>query len=549
MKLRIKNELKKLQRDYAAGQTEAALEKMRRLMDKEPTNLRICGTYADMLRALGRYDELVPILEMLVLKVENIKLITNLIGAYLRLNKIEKAEELHKVVAEKYPKDLEVLRIAQRIETIKKNPAAALKIALEVVSLDPKNPSSHNNLGVTLSDMLMFDQAKIAFETVLALDPENIDALQNIAYIAIVKNNDEEAIKYNEKALEILEKNKINISKDRIKWPLSFCYLRGGNLKKGWEYYDSGFNLELSPATRRSPNRKFKVPRWEGQDLKDKSILVWREQGLGDEIRYLSCIHDLIDVANHVVLESDLRLVKVLKESFPSCSVRPALWDESTGLPRYKVDYDYHISIASLPRYLRNTREAFLNPKPYIIPDRKLKQEISEVFQRTLSPGLKVGFSWRSGNIDNMRSLSYLNLVEWSSILKLKGCNFINLQYGDVEGELSAAEKNLGVKIHRWPDLDLKNDLEATFALMSELDLVISVGNAVASMSPAVGTETWQLLPQEHWVELPGLKLPHYPWSDKLKNFHGNKELGIKVALINAGEKLAEMLKINSSEK
>jgi hypothetical protein len=228
----------------------------------------------------------------------------------------------------------------------------------------------------------------------------------------------------------------------------------------------------------------------------------------------------------------------------PEIDARPTMIDAGSGKSLYKLDYDVHIPVASLPRYLRSTRESFLNPKNYIIPEPNLSKEIREKLIPLSESGLKIGISWRSGTMDPTRNKHYLNLADWTEVLTLKGCHFINLQYGDVEAELSSAERALNIKIHRWSDLDLKNDLEATFALISNLDLVITVGNAVASMSPIVGTETWQILPGRHWVELPGLQLPHYPWSKNLRNIHPENGAVISTTMPTIRQRIMDKLDV-----
>ena len=506
---------------FKDGQREDGLKKIRLIRSKVKNDLLLEAAYAEMLQHTQEYDELISLLTNLIDKHDaNLTVFGALFDAYIQVKEYNKAEVLLEKIKEKFEPSVRVSKLSQQLSYAKKDYKNSLKFALEVVRMDPTSSMAYNNVGLSLSEMGLHDQSGVAFETAVQLDSENIDAIQNMAFIAYNMGDVDKSIQLNERSLELLEKKGKRGSLNRIKWHLSFGYLFKGDLAKGWEYYDEGFSPDIPEGTRRGPSRDFSVPRWSGEDLKNKTILVWREQGLGDELRYGSCLPDLVSMAGKVIVECDHRLCKVLQDSMPEILARPPLFDKITKKSFYKLDYDFHIPIASLPRYFRSTRESFLSVTDYIKPEPKLTKEIKDHFDVKMKSGLKIGISWRSGVMDPTRNKFYLNLVEWSEILQLKNCHFVNLQYGDVEPEITAAENALGVKIHRWPDLNLKDDLEAAFALMANMDLVISVGNAVASMAPLVGTETWQLIPSVHWVELKGLDLPHYPWSKNLINFH-----------------------------
>ncbi len=508
-------------REFKNGHEAEGMRKIGLIRSKVKDDLLLEAAYAELLQRTNQLDELIPVLSNLIDKHDaNLTIYAALFDAYIKTKKYVDAETLLVKIKEKFGVSVKTIKLSQQLSYVQKDYKNALKFALEVVSLDPISSMSYNNLGLSLSEMGLNEQGYVAFETAFQLDNENVDAIQNLAYGAYNMGDIDRSIELNELALKLLDKKGKRGSKSRIKWHLSFAYLFKGDLKKGWEYYDEGFSEEIPEDTRRGPGRNFSVPRWSGESLENKTILVWREQGLGDELRYGCCLPDLVSRAGKVIVECDRRLCKVLQESMPEILARPPLWDKITKNSLYKLDYDFHIPIASLPRYFRPTRESFLNVTDYIKPEPKLTKEIKDHFDVKMKSGLKIGVSWRSGVMDPTRNKFYLNLVEWSEILQLKNCHFVNMQYGDVESEMTAAENALGVKIHRWPDLNLKDDLEAAFALMANVDLVISVGNAVASMAPLVGTETWQLIPSAHWVELKGLNLPHYPWSKNITNFH-----------------------------
>jgi ADP-heptose:LPS heptosyltransferase len=119
-----------------------------------------------------------------------------------------------------------------------------------------------------------------------------------------------------------------------------------------------------------------------------------------------------------------------------------------------------------------------------------------------------------------MRNDHYTVLSDWRDILSQPDLQFINLQYGEPEDELLEMELALGIQILRWPDIDLKNDLESVLALCSCLDSVISVGTAVSSLAPAVGTPTL-LLTKQNWIMLGEDRF--YPWHQNVKPLVASK--------------------------
>jgi hypothetical protein len=114
------------------------------------------------------------------------------------------------------------------------------------------------------------------------------------------------------------------------------------------------------------------------------------------------------------------------------------------------------------------------------------------------------------------RNLNYTSLRDWGSLFSNPNYQFINLFHGDCESELLEAESKFGIKILRWNDFDLKNDLETVLALVSVLDCVVSVGTAVSVIAAAAGTKTLVLL-QRSWVLLG--ENDKYPWFPSAQPF------------------------------
>ena len=379
--------------------------------------------------------------------------------------------------------------------------------ALEAIKLRPSDPLPHSNLGGGFMSLGKFEEARICFETALLLDPDSGQANTNMGVILSKQRKYEEAIQYAEKALKIYEKTNNIDEIDKVKFHLSLGYLQCGNLEKGWAYYDNGLNIKDNSG--RWPHRIFPVPQWKGEDIVGKTIMVWREQGLGDEIMFYSAIKYLYEKAEKIIIECDHRLQSILQRSFPECIVRPQMMDKNNQSPF--VDFDIHTPVGSLYSNIFTSIDRYSNIKPYLIPCAKLV----EFYNQRLGPRdgkLRVGLSWRSGLLNPLRNRHYVPINEWGNVLELNNIQFVNIQYGDVSHELEVVGNSFGVCVNNWPDLDLKNDQDALAALLVNLDIVITIPNAVAQLAGALGVKSlWMnVVPDPYQMGLIS-KYPHFP--------------------------------------
>jgi len=433
---------------------------------------------------------------------------------YLRTFRHHQAAKLLKHALILDPFKIDTYLNLVNVYCILKDTSTAMHYALEAIKIEPTSSKAFNNLGSVLNNMALFEEANIAFQTAYDLDNSNIESLVNLASIQIMQSNTDKAIKIYESALRKLSK-KSKSHVDVIKFLLSFEYFKKGKLKKGYEYYDYGFHPNIPSNSARNPPRKFTKPIWDGSSLKDKTLLVWKEQGLGDEIMFLACLPDLIKVHKKVILEVDFRLVETMQRSFPEIIVRPEVYIPSPSFDRINDDYDLHIPVGSLMRYFRSNILDFKNSAPYIKIDELKKNKYSNRLI-DYKDKIKIGICWRSGKIDSLRSLTYLEINKWGDLFSIEDVVWVNLQYGDCEDECLAAEKEFGIKIIRWPDLNLKDDLDDIFSLISVLDYCVTVTTAVHHMAAATGCETLLITPTGAWNRF---NLDYDPWFNNLRPF------------------------------
>jgi len=341
------------------------------------------------------------------------------------------------------------------------------KRALDVA---PHNAKAFNNLGKTFRDQLDLKNAFLCYQRAIKLNPEYVEAHSNNA----------------------------------------FCLLLSGHFREGWQEYE--WRLKEKNIFPESNTQ----PVWNGAPLPDKSILVYAEQGIGDEIMFSSCLPDLARYVGRSFVECDKRLIPLFERSFPSITFigRHAIKNESSfDIPAA----DVKIALGSLPLRFRNHVDDFPKQRGYLIADPIKIQKWHKRFQN-LGNGLCIGISWRAGKQQNTGRLRSIELRKWNDLFSISGIHLINLQYGPCEDELEKVLNNFEIKVHRWQDADPLKDMDDFAAQIAALDLVISVDNSTVHLAGSVGIPTWTLLPYSpdwRWM----LDCEDTPWYESIRLF------------------------------
>jgi tetratricopeptide (TPR) repeat protein len=284
------------------------------------------------------------------------------------------------------------------------------------------------------------------------------------------------------------------------RYNLGLALLATGRLDEGWALYRWRNRL---PSVAARP--AWRQPEWTGEPL-GGTLLVWREQGLGDELMLGSCLPDLAGRVSRLVVAGTPRLRALLGRSLPEATIVDAA--DAAALPADA--YDRQIALGDLPGILRRSPVAFPPRRSWLVAD-PARVAAWRARLAAIGSGPSVGICWRSGLLTPMRRLSYAALDDWRSVLQVPGVRFVNLQYDDCHAELAAVERELGVRIHRWPEVDLMNDLEEAAALTAALDLVVSAPTAVGELAGALGVPVWRVIAGRDWTMLGTGRRPWFP--------------------------------------
>jgi tetratricopeptide (TPR) repeat protein len=343
------------------------------------------------------------------------------------------------------------------------------------LALKPDFADALYNRGEALTELGRHAEALASYDRALALRPDNADALNNRGTVLQALSRYDEALACFERAIAVAPAHA------KAHWNIAADRLAVGDFARGWNEYEWRRAVpEFGHLPRSSPQ-----PLWNGDYVKG-ALLVWGEQGLGDEILYAGMIPDLMARADTVVVETEPRLVPLFARSFPG--VRVVGRGEQLG-----DDIKAQMALGSLAQYLRLNLAAFpYRERGYLVADAeraaKLRQRLSPAGQ------VVMGLSWISKN-PLLGKFKTARLRDFEPLLRLSGCRFVDLQYGDTGPERAALEQETGLLVERLEDIDNTDDLDGLAALISACDLVVTVSNTIAHLAGALGRPTWVLAP------------------------------------------------------
>lgn len=376
--------------------------------------------------------------------------------------------------------------------------------------LDPGYALAYSNLGNALRDLGRLEEAEGACRRALVIEPDLTEAHSNLGATLKDLGRLEDA------GAQCLEALRLRPGFAMARANLAFTLFARGDIGAAWDAYEARWR---QPDTL-NPKRPFFQPWWRGEPLGGKEILIWGEQGLGDQILGASMLPGMTARGGKVLLECDGRLVDLFARSFPGAGVIPSRNPPS----KRSGKADFQSPMFGLGRHLRPKLSDFPPHHGYLVAD-KAKRGHWKAWLGTLGPGRKVGISWRGRLIRADRPRHFVPLEWLAEILSIPGLVFVNLQYDGYHDDIAALRDTTGHIIQCPPDLDLTNDIDGCAALTAELDAVIGPATAVGLLAGALGIPTWMyaLFPGSNEKEILGLD--HVPWCPSIhveKHGHGD---------------------------
>ena len=428
----------------------------------------------------------------------------------------------------------------------------AEKAFRKAVQLRPGHVQSLANLGQALVGVGKFEDAKAAFEAVLEKEPGFAPGYSGLASVFEVMDDFEQAISAHRKALDLdpanraLQDNLENAylmagkgQADREAMYRKFLSVDaddpGTLLALGGAVYDQGrageakeiFRrvLELDVSEKQEARAKLALgeiaflqgdahwawsnyhwrfrtgdvdvrahqqPRWQGEDLAGKKILVWEEQGLGECLMYMQFVRLLAEAGAQVVYEAKPRFAPVLRAAYPEFEV---IEMEDSAVVPDRPDIDYQCAVGDLGQWLwddfQSRREAL---GPRFRSDQSAAYRSRYIADSGIEdPKMLVGIAW-SSKVSRLGPTKSLRLTDLAPILEMPDIVFVDLQYGDTKEEIEAAESALGCRILHDYTFDQRQDLVSFFAQVGALDAVVTISNTTLHVAGSIGIPTAGLL-------------------------------------------------------
>ncbi len=346
------------------------------------------------------------------------------------------------------------------------------------IELNPDLADAHSNLGTILRDFGNLQEAEISTRTAIELKPEFADAHSNLGTILMDLGNLKEAEISARKAIEI----KPEVADAH--YNLSFILLKAKKFKEGFNKYEWRWKVR---NRKKSIGVKLETSKPEWTPNNKARVLLWAEQGLGDEILFASLIPELVRKVDQLIVKTDERLIPLFQRSFDKQII---YINKNNFVDEEK--YDFQIAMGSLPKFLRKDEENFKKGKKQYL---KVDERKTNIFRDKLKDKRFkkiIGISWKSNSIVNKnRSLSLEKFI--LGIYRPEIC-FVCLQYGDVKEEIKNIKNNYGINIYEFEEIDKFENIDDLTALASICDEIVSIENMTEYIAGGLGIKSYILL-------------------------------------------------------
>lgn len=443
------------------------------------------------------------------------------------IDRDEAAEPYWPLVLKKFP-DSHVLLHNRGLflQDARRNPESGDPIRRAIV-LKPDYDRAHNIVGMYFANRNESEKAIQSVRRAIAVSPKKSPYWMNLGTFKRGNKEIAEGLRCFRKAAKLAP------DQAEPRFNIGLTSLMIGEIHEGFGHYQDRWSLNNFPST----PRLFQHPKWLGPvEHPDARVLVYTEQGLGDEVMFSWYFKLLERDAREVLVDCDYRLIDILKRTYPSFSYHPRPRDLSIFELDKKAHLktaDFKIAAGDLPQHyvpeikalISENREDFYRRGVRREPRLKVDPERLALWKKRLKDrfGDKpvIGISWRSSHSTSQRDAQYVAIEELAQSISAD-VGVINLQYSFREEEhdqLEALGRKHGFDFHTPREIDLKDDLEDIFAILQACDACVTPLISLAWMSGMVGTPTWVYRTAGELRTFHMLGTPFVPWAPSIKMF------------------------------
>jgi tetratricopeptide (TPR) repeat protein len=379
----------------------------------------------------------------------------------------------------KDPKDPRALLaasfLAQRLGIV----PAGYYFGQAMTRLYPEEPTGWLNFGEACREMWLVEEAEKAYQQSLRVAKSKgnqLNALLNIACLYLDNGFFDKAEKITAEILAIDPKHEKALTN------LGFCQLARRNWD-GWVLWHKILGTHQRPRVQYREE-----PEWDGTP--GKTVVIYAEQGIGDEISFASMIPDAAAVCKKLIFDCDGRLAALFQRSFPTVKVygtrvKEERWD------REDWDMDASLACGQLGEFFRRSDESFPGT-PYLkaCPIRLAQ------WRETFKGKPTVGIAWTGGAPRTNQRNRKLTLKQLLPVLQLPA-RFISLQYKDATDEIEAFKAEFPeINLQEYPWATETFDYDDTAALAAACDYIVCIQTAVAHTAGGLGVPVTVLVPK-----------------------------------------------------
>src|SRR6266513_2126419 len=457
---------------HQVGKNEISCQLIEKAIRYNPSNPYFLNNRGNALQALKRYGEaLASYDKALTIRADYADSLNNRGNSLQGLKRFEEALASYDKALAINPDYAEALNNRGNALQALKRYGEALASYDKALTIRADYADALNNRGTTLRVLNRYEEALASYDKALTINPDFAEALGNRGLALQELKRFEEALASYRKAL--------TIEPDYVPahWNESLCRLLIGDFERGWEKYEWRWKCDhVLPAT-----RNFSQPLWLGkEDITGKTILLHAEQGLGDTIQFARYAQAVAQKCAKVILEVEPTLRSLLSEISGAYKVL------SRGEPL--PEFDFHCPLLSLPLAFNTRPETIPATIPYLGARAAVVKRWEDNLGKRNAPRVGIVWSGLSAHVnDHKRSIALSRLAGLAG----PRVRLVSLQ-NEVRTEDEKALATNKQILHFGSELA---DFSDTAALVSLMDLVVSVDTSVAHLAGALGTPVWILLP------------------------------------------------------
>ena len=367
--------------------------------------------------------------------------------------------------------------------------AMAVQAFERCLELD-SNPLVLANLGAAYRKLNLHEEGIRVLKAALDRAPDYAPALVNLGSMFVNEGKPNDGIPHLERAVDVGTRS--GRMERGAEWNLALLYLEAGRFGEGFDLYRTGLGKERLVRNYGKASKGIAEPAvlQPESETQGKTLIIWGEQGIGDELMFATCIPQARAEFKEVIFECHPRLEWLYRQVFPDLRIFPTRKEEDIDWPiKEKIHADYKCPIGDLASRYRRDLASFANRPRFVIDERE--REVYRAQLEQIADGRRiVGLATRGGVMQTARTYRTLKVPDADRLLSQENVLYVGLDYDDMTGFATYCEEKYPGKYVWFPSILQHWDYHHTGALMAACDMVVTVAQSAAHLAAVLGLKT-----------------------------------------------------------